>query len=324
LLSWWPKKALLSPVSDKDCFAIMIDHSQLLKAWRLMAASRSMARLYEENRSICKYVHSTSLGHQAIQLATGFLLQPQDWVSPYYRDESMLLGMGFTPGELMRQLLAKGDDYFSGGRSYYGHPNSRLPNRPQIIHQSSATGMQVIPATGIAQGLQFLQQINSPLLVKGADGSMPLVVCSLGDASITEGEVSEAFQVAVLKKLPIIYLIQDNKWGISVSAAEARVMDAVEYAKGFPGLQALQVDGTDLMACYAVLAEVMDGVRNGAGPVLIQANVPLLGHHTSGVRKDFYRDSEEIAAESLRDPVPIFRNHLLNIGPESYSMQIVR
>ena len=292
----------------------MIDHSQLLKAWRLMAASRSMARLYEENRSICKYVHSTSLGHQAIQLATGFLLQPQDWVSPYYRDESMLLGMGFTPGELMRQLLAKGDDYFSGGRSYYSHPNSRLLNRPQIIHQSSATGMQVIPATGIAQGLQFLQQINSPLLVKGADGSMPLVVCSLGDASITEGEVSEAFQVAVLKKLPIIYLIQDNKWGISVSAAEARVMDAVEYAKGFPGLQALQVDGTDLMACYAVLAEVMDGVRNGAGPVLIQANVPLLGHHTSGVRKDFYRDSEEIAAESLRDPVPIFRNHLLNLG----------
>lgn len=292
----------------------MMDHSLLLKAWRLMAASRCMARLYEENRSICKYVHSTSLGHQAIQLAAGFLLQPHDWVSPYYRDESMMLGLGFSPGELMRQLLAKGDDYFSGGRSYYGHPNSRLPNRPNILHQSSATGMQVIPATGIAQGLQFLQQINSSLLVNGADGSLPLVVCSLGDASITEGEVSEAFQVAVLKKLPIIYLVQDNKWGISVSAAEARVMDAVEYAKGFPGLQALQVDGTDLMACYALMAEVMDGVRNGAGPALIQANVPLLGHHTSGVRKDFYRHSEEIAAESLRDPVPLLRNHLLNLG----------
>lgn len=292
----------------------MIDHSLLLKAWRLMAASRCMARLYDENRSICKYVHSTSLGHQAIQLATGFLLQPHDWVSPYYRDESMMLGMGFAPGELMLQLLAKGNDYFSGGRSYYGHPNSRLPNRPKILHQSSATGMQVIPATGIAQGLQFLQQINSPLLEKGADGSLPLVVCSLGDAAITEGEVSEAFQVAVLKKLPIIYLVQDNNWGISVSAAEARVMDAAEYAMGFPGLQTLKVDGTDFEACLAVMAEAMSGVRKGGGPFLVQAGVPLLGHHTSGVRKEFYRTADDLAAESDRDPVNRLRNWLLLIG----------
>ena len=292
----------------------MTDHSLLLKAWRLMAASRCMARLYDENRSICKYVHSTSLGHQAIQLATGFLLQSHDWVSPYYRDESMMLGMGFAPCELMLQLLAKGNDYFTGGRSYYGHPNSRLPNRPKIVHQSSATGMQVIPATGIAQGLQFLQQINAPLLQKGADGSLPLVVCSLGDAAITEGEVSEAFQVAVLKKLPIIYLVQDNNWGISVSAAEARVMDAAEYAKGFPGMNTLKVDGTDFEACLAVMAEAMSGVRKGGGPFLVQASVPLLGHHTSGVRKEFYRTADDLAAESNRDPVNLLRNRLLSIG----------
>ncbi len=289
----------------------MMDISLLLKAWRLMAASRCMARLYEENRSLCKYVHSTSLGHQAIQLATGFLLQPHDWVSPYYRDESMLLGMGFTPGELMRQLLAKGDDYFTGGRSYYGHPNSRLPGRPGILHQSSATGMQVIPATGIAQGLQFLQHIDSPLLTKGADGSTPLVICSLGDAAITEGEVSEAFQVAVLKKLPVIYLVQDNNWGISVSAKEARVMNAVTYAKGFPGMLTLEVDGTDFENCYSVMREVMGQVRKGEGPYLIQANVPLLGHHTSGVRKEFYRSAEDLSAENLRDPVNLLRNRLL-------------
>src|SRR6187551_3833676 len=101
----------------------MIDNSILLKAWRLMCQSKIMADTYEANRSICKYVHSTSRGHEAIQLAAAFQLQPQDFVSPYYRDESMLLGMGFTPYELMLQLLAKKDDIFTGGREYYSHPN---------------------------------------------------------------------------------------------------------------------------------------------------------------------------------------------------------
>ncbi|MCU0389249.1 MAG: thiamine pyrophosphate-dependent enzyme [Chitinophagaceae bacterium] len=286
----------------------------MLKAWRLMVYSGHMAYLYDTNRTVCRYVHSTSLGHQAVQLATGFLLQPHDWVSPYYRDESLLLGIGFTPGELMQQLLAKADDYFSGGRSYYGHPNSKLTDRPQIIHQSSATGMQVIPATGIAHGLQFLQQINSPKLRLGEDGSLPLVLCSLGDASLTEGEVSEAFQVAVLKKLPIIYLVQDNKWGISVTSGEARAMDAVDFAAGFKGMHTARIDGTDLEACYETMSAIMHKVRNGEGPCLVQADVPLLGHHTSGVRKEFYRQPDELEQEGLRDPVNRLRARLLETG----------
>lgn len=279
-----------------------------------MAATRHMANLYETNRNICRYVHSTSLGHQAIQLAAGFLLQPQDWVSPYYRDESMLLGMGFTPGELMRQLLAKGDDYFSGGRSYYGHPNSLLHNKPRIIHQSSATGMQIIPATGIAQGLRYLQQAAPHKLVKGPTGEWPVVLCSLGDASLTEGEVSEGFQVAVLKKLPVIYLVQDNQWGISVQASESRAMDAVGFAQGFLGLNTQKVDGTDFEACYNLMADVMARVRMGEGPWLVHASVPLLGHHTSGVRKEFYRDAQSLQNEALRDPVDHLREKLLKAG----------
>lgn len=279
-----------------------------------MAASHHMAALYEANRTVCKYVHSTSLGHQAIQLATAFLLQPQDWVSPYYRDESLLLGLGFTPGELMRQLLAKGDDYFSGGRSYYGHPNSLLPDRPRIIHQSSATGMQVIPTTGVAQGLQYLSGIGSELYRKGPNGESPLVVCSLGDASMTEGEVSEALQVAVHKKLPIIYLVQDNRWGISVSAEEARAMDAVTFAAGFPGLRTLRIDGTDFEGCYQSMGEVMESIRSGNGPWLVQADVPLLGHHTSGVRREFYRSPEDLEAHRERDPFQRLRNRLLETG----------
>jgi 2-oxoisovalerate dehydrogenase E1 component len=292
----------------------MTEHHLLLGAWRLMCATRHMSRLYDTHRSICRYVHSTSLGHQAIQLATGFLLQPHDWVSPYYRDESMLLGMGFSPKDLMMQLLARGDDYFTGGRSYYGHPNSKLENHPKIIHQSSATGMQVIPATGIANGLQYLLQTQSPLLQKGQDGSLPVVLCSLGDASLTEGEISEAFQVAVLKKLPIIYLVQDNRWGISVSADEARVMDAVTFAQGFPGMHTLRLDGTDFATCYQEMAKVMEQVRAGNGPYVVQADVPLLNHHTSGVRKEFYRSADDLAEEGKRDPVVRLRQQLLDMG----------
>src|SRR5690606_10876398 len=141
------------------------------------------------NRAICKYVHSTSRGHEAIQLAVGFLLKEEDYVSPYYRDESLMLGMGWQPHELMLQLLAKGTDPFTGGRAYYNHPNSLREGFPKIIHQSSATGMQVIPTTGVAQAVQYiekqkLKEFNLP----------PVTLCSLGDGSVTEGEVSEAWQ----------------------------------------------------------------------------------------------------------------------------------
>src|SRR5689334_20572787 len=238
-----------------------MDKNLLLETYRLMCSVKVMAETYEANRPVTKYVHSTSRGHEAIQLATAFQLKPQDWVSPYYRDESLLLGMGWTPYELMLQLLTKGDDPFTGGRSYYSHPNSIAEDKPKIIHQSSATGMQVIPTTGVAQGIQYKEQVESALLQKGPEGELPVVICSLGDASVTEGEVSEAFQFAVLKGLPVIYLVQDNEWGISVTAAEGRAMDAFEYAEGFKGLNKIHVDGTDFFESYEVMRNIVNQVR---------------------------------------------------------------
>jgi 2-oxoisovalerate dehydrogenase E1 component len=293
----------------------MPEKKLLLQAYRLMYSAAVMAETYETNRQITRYVHSTSRGHEAIQLATAFLLNPYDWVSPYYRDESMLLGMGWTPYELMLQLLTKGDDPFTGGRSYYAHPNSKAPDKPGIIHQSSATGMQAIPTTGIAQGIQYwetikrlsgedLQSINSPSGVRG------IVLCSLGDASLTEGEVAEALQFAVLKQLPIIYLVQDNEWGISATAKEERAMDAYEYAAGFKGLNRLRVDGTDFMASYEAMQNVINHVREYRKPWLVHAKVCLLGHHTSGVRKEFYRTEEDLVKHKANDPLPKLRKAL--------------
>ena len=279
-----------------------------------MAAARSMADIYENNRQVCKYVHSTSKGHEAIQIATGLQLLPCDYVSPYYRDDSLMLAAGFKPYELMLQLLAKADDPFSGGRSYYCHPSSRDKSKPTIIHQSSATGMQAIPTTGVAQGVQYLDLTASSLLRKGDNNEPPVVICSLGDNSVTEGEVSEAFQFAILKELPIIFLVQDNNWGISVTAEEARAMNAFEYAEGFPGLHKMQVDGSDFTASYDTMRMAIAFVRNIRKPVLVHATVPLLGHHTSGVRKEFYRTKENLEEHALRDPYPKMRSTLEGHG----------
>ena len=283
-----------------------------LKAYRLMCIAGAMAETYDANRPICKYVHSTSRGHEAVQLATAFNLLPCDYVSPYYRDESLMLGLGFEPETLMLQLLAKGTDIFTGGREYYNHPNYRGEDKPTIIHQSSATGMQAIPTTGIAQGLKFLQTTGSPLLRKGLNEEMPVVVCSLGDASVTEGEVSEAFQFAALHQLPIIFLVQDNDWGISVSREEARTNTAYDFIAGFTGINRISFDGTDFESCFTKMKEVIGDVRSTRRPWLVHAKVPLLGHHTSGVRKEFYRSAEDLEKHSLQDPRPKLRRHLLD------------
>ncbi|MEJ7625286.1 MAG: thiamine pyrophosphate-dependent enzyme [Ferruginibacter sp.] len=293
---------------------MQIDNSILIKAYRLMCTAGAMAEIYEANRSICKYVHSTSRGHEAIQLSTAFHLLPCDFVSPYYRDESMLLGLGFTPYELMLQLLAKREDIFTGGREYYGHPNYRGNDKPTIIHQSSATGMQAIPTTGIAQGLQYLDKIKSPLLKKGKNGEQPIVICSLGDASVTEGEVSEAFQFAALHQLPVIYLVQDNDWGISVTAAEARTNNAFEFIQGFKGIKAITIDGSDFVESYTAMQKVVSEVRSDRKPFLVHAKVPLLGHHTSGVRKDFYRTDDDLSKHYKNDPRPLLKSKLLQSG----------
>ena len=272
----------------------------LSKSFELMATAKALTELYEENKAItAKYVHATSRGHEAIQIALGLQLLPQDYVYPYYRDDSILLSIGMTPFDVMLQLLAKRNDPFSGGRTYYAHPSLNDADKPKIPHQSSATGMQAIPATGAAMGFWYKEKIN---IAEDFGEKNPIVVCSLGDASCTEGEVSEAFQMAVLKQLPIIYLVQDNEWDISANAEETRAQDITHFAKGFKGMGVKTIDGTDFTESYNTLQEVIATVRKERRPFIVHAKVPLLNHHTSGVRKEWYRDDLEEAAK--RDPYP--------------------
>jgi len=287
----------------------IVNKETLEKAFRLMATAKAMTDIYEENfKFVSKYVHATSRGHEAIQIATGLQLLPQDYLSAYYRDDAMLLSIGMRPYDLMLQLMAKRDDPFSGGRSYYSHPSLRDDDKPKIPHQSSATGMQAIPTTGVAMGILYKEKTG---LAEQLDIN-PVVVCSLGDASVTEGEVAEAFQMAALKQLPILYLVQDNEWDISAYSTEIRTMDAARYAQGFPGIEVRSIDGTDFILCYNTIEEVINKIRTERRPFLVHVKVPLLNHHTSGVRKEWYRD--DLEEQKLRDPYPKLITTLLKNG----------
>jgi 2-oxoisovalerate dehydrogenase E1 component len=282
----------------------------LKKGFSKLCTAKAMTELYEANfKQVSKYVHATSRGHESIQIALGMQLLPQDYAFPYYRDDAMLLSFGLEPYDLMLQLLAKKGDPFSAGRTYYSHPSLKDDDKPKIPHQSSATGMQAIPATGVAMGMQYkeLQGLDDKTLK-----DLPFVVCSLGDASVTEGEIAEAFQMAALKQMPILFLVQDNGWDISANAAETRAQDAFEYAQGFHGLEAISIDGANFMESYEAVENVIETIRTERRPFLVHAKVPLLNHHTSGVRMEWYRDDLEEARS--RDPYPVLKQQLLDNG----------
>lgn len=291
-----------------------------LKAYRLMQVALNMSLTYDEYKEVCsKYVHSTSRGHEAIQLATSFHLQPHDYAALYYRDESVLLGLGMEPYELMLQLMAKKDDPFSGGRTYYNHPSLKREGFPTIPHQSSATGMQAIPATGMAHAIHYFEQQG---IIEGEN--KPIVVCSIGDGAVTEGEVSEAFQMAVLHQLPIIYLVQDNEWGISATANEMRSMDAYEFAAGFKGLARLRLDGSDFKSSYDGMQKAFEFVRNKRKPILVHAKCPLLGHHTSGVRKEWYRGDADLKLHAISDPIVKLEKYLTDNGTTKQALTKIK
>ena len=326
-----------------------LDVELLRRAYKLMHTAAAMAALYEEQKAVAsRYVHATARGHEAIQLAAAFLLEETDFAAPYYRDDAMLLGFGLRPYELMLQLMAKGDDPFSGGRTYYCHPSLRRAGVPVIPHQSSATGMQAIPATGMAHAVKYLSSMNNEqwamnneqlTMNNEAEGDQfsanlkqhcsllidncSLVLCSIGDGAMTEGEVSEALQMAVLHQLPIIYLVQDNDWGISATGREMRAMDAYEFAAGFVGLHRLRVDGADFVSSYTGMSEAVAHVRARRGPVLVHAKCPLLGHHTSGVRREWYR-GENLAEHQQDDPLPRLHRRLRGLGLSETELENVR
>jgi len=146
-----------------------ISKNILLKAFRLMYSAKYLTEKYEKHtKLVSKYVHATSRGHEAIQIATGLQLNCHDFLYPYYRDDSLLLSIGMQPYDLMLQVFAKKDDPFSAGKNYYSHPSLKDDDKPKIPNQGAGTGMQMIPATGAALGLKYILKASKHLMLMEA------------------------------------------------------------------------------------------------------------------------------------------------------------
>ncbi len=274
---------------------------ELLRAFRLMLLTRrldeKMLVLLKQGRS---FFHIGAAGHEAIQLASALAFEPgRDWSYPYYRDLAYVLGLGMTPLEVMLCFLSKADDPNSGGRrmpAHYGHRALR------VVSQSSPTGTQFLQAVGTALAVQ-------------RERNGEVVYVSAGEGTTSQGDFHEALNWACREKLPVIFVIEDNRWAISVPIAQQTAGGAVsEMVRGFPGLERARIDGTDYFAARSAVRAAIERARQGGGPSLIDADVVRLLPHSSSDNQAKYRPAEELEADRARDPLPKMEAEILRRG----------
>jgi 2-oxoisovalerate dehydrogenase E1 component len=258
------------------------------------ALDHKMLILLKQGKS---FFHIGCSGHEAVQTATAFALQPgYDYAYPYYRDLAFVLQYGVTPKEILLNFLSRAEDPSSGGRqmsNHYGH-------RPlHITSQSSPTGTQFLQAVGTALGA----------VRKGKD---EVVYVSSGEGTTSQGDFHEALNWASREKLPVIFMVENNKYAISVPVHEQTAGGSIyKIGAGYEGLNRYRVDGTDFFASYNTLREAIENARAGKGPSLVEADTVRLLPHSSSDSDKKYRSSKELEADRMRDPIPRMEDYLL-------------
>ncbi len=273
---------------------------QLMNALRLMSLAREIdmkiMKLLRQGKS---YFHMSGGGHEAAQVAAALAMKPgTDWAFPYYRDLAFMLALGVKPKDIFLHMLAKADDPMTGARQMPNHWGSKEFNVPS---QSSPTGTQFLQAVGTALGNRR----------QGIDA---VTYVSAGEGTTSEGEFHEAINWASREKLPVIFLIQNNKYAISVHVEEqsgGKGASIVEMMKGYENLYRHSFDGTDYLTSHAVMQTAAKYVRKGKGPALLEANVVRLFSHSSSDDQRKYRDPNELESESLQDPINRFSRQLI-------------
>jgi len=243
------------------------------------------------------YFHIGCSGHEAVQTAFAYAMQPgYDWAYPYYRDLAFVLQYGVTVEEIFLNFLARAEDPSSGGRqmsNHYGHKKRR------IVTQSSPTGTQYLHAVGCALGARK----------KGKD---EVVYVSSGEGTTAQGDFHESLNWATRDKLPVIFLVQNNKYAISVPVKSQLAGSSIyKIGAGYEGLNRFKVDGTDFFKSYEVAQNAVDLARAGQGPSLIEAETIRLLPHSSSDSQIKYRSSEELEEDLKNDPIPKFETFLL-------------
>src|SRR3954452_12365384 len=238
-----------------------MDREQLIRAFRLMHTSRRIddreILLKRQNRI---YFQVSGAGHEAIQVAAGMVLRPGfDWCYPYYRDRALALSLGVTPQDMMLQAVGAAADTASGGRQMPSHWSSPSLH---IVTASSPTGTQFLQAAGCAHASSYV-----------AAGSDEITLVSTGEGATSEGEFWEALNAACLENLPLLILVQDNKYAISVPVEKQTPGGNISaLLEGFPNLLRLEVDGTDFIASYKAVREAAEYCKARRGPALVHAH----------------------------------------------------
>jgi 2-oxoisovalerate dehydrogenase E1 component len=299
-----------------------LDRETLIRIYRVMFLSRRLDdREIQLKRQNKIYFQISSAGHEAVTAAMGLLLRPGvDWLYPYYRDRALCLMVGVTPLETLLQAVGAADDPASGGRqmpSHWGHP------KWNIVSKSSCTGTQFVQAVGAAEATLYYenrpkaltQASKAPLGQYVHHEANEIVYVSAGDGATSEGEFWESLNAACAKKLPLLYLIEDNGYAISVPVEVQTAGGSIsKLVRNFPGLHVAEFDGTDPLESYAVGKEAVDYVRERRGPALIHAHVIRPYSHSLSDDEKLYKTAEEREEEAHRDPLSKFALFLVREG----------
>jgi 2-oxoisovalerate dehydrogenase E1 component len=299
-----------------------LDRDALIKLYRTMFLSRRLDdREIQLKRQNKIYFQISSAGHEGVTAAMGLLLRPGvDWLYPYYRDRAFCLMMGVTPLEMLLQAVGAKDDPSSGGRqmpSHWGHPKFN------IVTKSSCTGTQFVQAVGAAEATLYYegrpkalaQARKAPLGKYVRHEADEIVYVSGGDGATSEGEFWESLNAACAKELPLLYLIEDNGYAISVPVEVQTAGGSISrLTRSFPSLHVTECDGTDPLESYGVLKEAVEYVRQRRGPALIHAKVTRPYSHSLSDDEKLYKTSEEREEEAHRDPLSKFSLFLVREG----------
>jgi 2-oxoisovalerate dehydrogenase E1 component len=251
-------------------------------------------------------------GHEALYLALAHELRPgYDWFFPYYRDCALMLGLGLTPTQILYQAVGSADDPASGGRQMPSHWGSVPFN---VVTQSSPTGSQCIPAVGCAEAGRYIVR-HPDLAEQGlkAHGD-ELTYVSLGEGACSEGEFWESLNTACVEHLPVLYVVADNGYAISVPASEQAPAPVNELVGGFTGLEVHTVDGTDYFAVRDIVPGIISQVRAGVGPALLHARVTRPYSHSAADTQSKYRLPQELESELEHDPIDGMERALVERG----------
>ena len=298
-----PRMKGTAVTNGRSAKTLGLSRDQLLQAYRTMLLSRKIddKEIQLKNQSFA-FFQISGAGHEAVLVAAGLLLRPgYDWFFPYYRDRALCLTLGVTPLEMLMASVGAKDDPSSGGRqmpSHWGH------KRLNIVSGSSPTGTQALHAVGSGDASRLFQSFTA---IEGRESLYhedEVTYISIGEGATSEGEFWESLNAACLGRLPVLFLVEDNGYAISVPVdVQTAGGDISRLVAGFPDLFLRSVDGTDFLRSYAAMRESVDYIRARKGPALVHARVTRPYSHSLSDDERLYKTPEERAAESKRDPL---------------------